>query len=96
MSTPETDMERALADAKYEVSQWDENEAALMREGYPRGKDPRIVRISRALIACREPVTPTPPTTHSRWSKCACGGNLGVTQSMKFCSECGRPIKWTN
>lgn len=87
-STPESDIERALEQA---------------REWVYRTYMPDSVRlICRALIACREPVEIKPDLPQGAWALCpSCNGWIsthGASHKMadKFCRHCGKALKWMN
>lgn len=82
----ESDMERALKYAQ----------EIVQRNDYISESD--AIEVSRALIACREPVEVTrrkQALGHADRTECG-SCHWEVTSNANYCPNCGSRIKWTN
>lgn len=95
MSTPESDMERALADAN-ELSNRFISSASQFR--LTEADTLNVIGVCRALIACREPVRITRrKQTLGHADRIECGScHWEVATSANYCAHCGSRILWTN
>lgn len=100
--TPESDMERALAPEQMSLDQ-------LLIAAKPIADGTAELgfvvehasSIARSLIACREPVEIAIRSSFTNLAgrkcwKCPSCMTVSVWVGSKFCSDCGKEIKWTN